>query len=74
MNIKTFLTAGLVAGGIYISGAEFAAPTQTTTTYLADYGSNETAEIAGQDARDAGVRHDSDVQHHRAARHGEHSW
>lgn len=63
MNITRILTTVLVAGAILTGVSTVTVPTRTA--YLADYGSNETAEIAGEHARDAGVRHNPDVQHHR---------
>lgn len=69
MKTRLFLTTGLVAVGILVGDGAALKPLADINTVhteqLADYGSNETAEIAGEHARDAGVRHDTDVQHHR---------
>ena len=55
-RIAVVLSAPLVVVGV-IAGIS------THSHSLADYGSNETAEIGQEHARDAGVRHDTDVRH-----------
>ncbi len=52
-----FLTAVLVTAGFLAGRAGMTTPLEHHTEYLADYGANQTAEIAGEHARDAGVPH-----------------
>ena len=65
MKIKETLALALVTAGMLAGGAAITATPHVQ--YLADYGSNQTAENAVEYTRDAGVRHDPAGHHHRNA-------
>jgi len=62
LRIAAMLAAPLVMMGIVVKSQ---AVDPVNSHDLADYGASVTAQIAQEHARDAGVRHDSDVQHSR---------
>jgi hypothetical protein len=60
LRIATFLAAPVVVAGIVAGGGALNHP---HPVYLADFGANETAEIAQQHARDEGIQHMPDTRH-----------